>query len=80
MFCYISSYQFWDVFVFNCIYDIGINFVSVKSGYLMWYVSLDDIVVIFKKVLGGFCVFFLFFIIFVILLLGVNIECFLVFL
>lgn len=68
------------MYLFLIVYDIGINFVSVKSGYLMWYVSLDDIVVIFKKVLGGFCVFFLFFIIFVILLLGVNIECFLVFL
>lgn len=45
----------------------------------MWCVSLDDVVIL-KKVLGGFCVFFLFFIIFVILLLGVNIECFLVFL
>lgn len=49
MFCYISSYYFWDVFVFNCIYDIGINFVSVKSGYLMWRVSLDDVVVILRK-------------------------------
>lgn len=49
MFCYISSYYFWDVFVFNCIYDIGINFVSVKSGYLMWRVSLDDVVVIVRK-------------------------------
>lgn len=68
------------MYLFLIVYDIGINFVSVKSGYLMWRVSLDDVVVSFKKVLGGFCVFFLFFIIFVILLLGVNIECFLVFL
>lgn len=40
----------------------------------MWRVSLDDIVVIFKKVPGG--VLPLFFTISAILSLGANIECF----
>lgn len=49
MFCHTCSHQPWDAFVFNCIYDIGTNFVSVKSGHPMWHVSLDDIVVILRK-------------------------------
>lgn len=62
--------------LFLIVYDIGTNFVSVKSGHPMWHVSLDDVVVIFKKVPGGFCVLPLFFTISAILSLGANIECF----